>query len=130
MAYRLIPRSGQHYLSPRDVVARLLTEFGHVASSDEDGRRYVRAVIQALHDIKEQSHVPVDEEYVDRLRKAEREAVYVYFGDPASGTLPLGVCVIPGQPLFFIAPAGTERAALRNLLMRCASSLHYELVED
>lgn len=111
-------------------MARLLTEFGHVASSDEDGRRYVRAVIQALHDIKEQSHVPVDEEYVDRLRKAEREAVYVYFGDPASGTLPLGVCVIPGQPLFFIAPAGTERAALRNLLMRCASSLHYELVED
>ena len=130
MQFRLIPQPGQHYLSPRAVVACLIAEFGYVASSDEDGRRYVQAMIRELHAIREQGSLPVDDEYVERLRRAEHEAIYVYFGDSASDTSPLGAAVIPGEPLFFTIPPGKEPAGIKSLLSRCAVSLRYDVLEE
>jgi hypothetical protein len=48
------------------VVSRLLSKFSLVSSSEEDGRRYVRGIIQQLHVIKKRGSIPVDSEYLER----------------------------------------------------------------
>jgi hypothetical protein len=130
MAHRLVPRSGQHYLSPRIVVSRLVTEFGYVASSEEDGRRYVQAMIQELRALRQRGNVSVDDDYLYRLRQAEHAAIYVYFGDPACESIPISAAVIPGEPLFFTFPSDMEQSAVKTLLARCANSLNYDVVEE
>lgn len=127
MAHHLVPRAGQQYLSPRSVVTRLLSEFSYVASSEEDGRRHVRAIIKELHTIRQRGDIPVDDQYLDRLEKAERDAIYVYFGDWDFETPYLGTAVIPGEPIFFSFSSHAHAEAAKTMLMRCAETLHYEV---
>ena len=129
MAYCLVARDSDRYLSPRVVVARLMSEFPFVASSEEDGRRYVRGIIEQIQAIKQVGDIPVDSEYLDRLERAQNDAIYVYFEDWSSETAYLGTAVIPGEPLFFIYSSSAEEAAARPLLIRCAKALDYEIVD-
>jgi hypothetical protein len=129
MAYCLVARDSHGYLSPRVVVARLVSEFPYVASSEDDGRRYVRGIIEQLQAIKQFGDIPVDSEYLDRLERAENGAIYVYFEDWSSEHAYLGTAVIPGEPLFFMYSSSAEEQAARPLLLRCAKALDYEIVD-
>lgn len=129
MAHRLVARDGNRYLSPRVVVARLQSEFPCVASSEEDGRRYVRGIIQQLHAIKQIGDIPVDSEYLDRLEKAQNDAIYVYFEDWSSKSVYLGTAVIPGEPIFFSYSSSAQEQAAQPLLLRCAEVLEYDIVD-
>ena len=125
MAYWLKARDSQCYLSPDAVLARLVAEFPYVVSSRGDGRRYVRAIIEQLEAIS-----PVDTEYLERLKRLENEAVYVYFEDRNSEAGYLGTAVIPGEPLFFMYSSSAEEQAALPLLHRCARALDYEIVDS
>ena len=130
MAHRLCAREGQRYLSPRVVISRLESEFAYVEVDEEDGRRHVRGIIRQLQKISEMGLVPLDRGYVERLRKAERGAVYVYFGDdPGSETACLSTAVIPGEALYFVYSSRRHADAAYSLLLRCASALDYEIIE-
>jgi hypothetical protein len=129
MAHRLVARDGHRYLSPRVVVARLQSEFARVASSEEDGRRYVRGIIRQLQAIKQVGDIAVDSEYLDRLEKAQDGAIYVYFEDWSSETAHLSTAVIPGEPLIFHCSSSAEEQATQNLLVRCAKVLGYDIVD-
>jgi hypothetical protein len=129
MAHRLAPRDGHRYLSPRVVVSRLLSKFSLVSSSEEDGRCYVRGIIQQLHVIKKMGSISVDSEYLDRLEKAQNGAIYVYFADWDFETAFLSTVVIPGEPLFFHYLSNAHEKAAKSLLMRCAEALEYEIVD-
>lgn len=129
MAHRLVPRDGRRYLSPRVVVSRLLSEFSNVSSSEKDGRRYVHGIIQQLHAIKRVGKVPVDSDYLDRLGKAQNDAIYVYFADWNSETAYLSTAVIPGEPLFFYYSSSAHEKAAKTLLLRCAEALDYDIVD-
>jgi len=128
MAHRLVARDGHRYLSPRVVVARLQSEFPYVASSEEDGRRYVRGIIRQLQAIKQTGDPRIDSEYLDRLERAQNGAIYVYFEDWSSETVYLGTVVIPGEPLFFNYSSSAQEQAARPLLLRCAAALDYDVV--
>jgi len=110
------------------VVARLQSEFPYVASSEEDGRRYVRAIVKQLSAIKQIGEIPVDSEYLDRLDRAQNGAIYVYFEDPSCATTYLSTVVIPGEPLFFYYSSSAHERATQALLSRCAAALDYEIV--
>ena len=130
MAHRLIARDGHRYLSPRVVVTRLESEFAYVESSEEDGRRHVRGLVRQLQSIKQIGDIPVDSEHLERLKKAQNGAIYVYFGDdPSSETAYLSAAIIPGEPLFFDYSSRAHEQAAQTLLLRCADVLGYELVE-
>jgi hypothetical protein len=129
MARRLVARNGQRYLSPRGVVARLVSEFPSVTSSEEEGRRYVRGLIERLQAIRQSGDIPIDKEYLERLTRAESGAIYVYFEDWSSANAYLGMVVIPGEPLFFTYSSSTQEQATHPLLVRCARVLDYEIVE-
>jgi len=130
MAHRLCVRDGERYLSPRVVVARLEAEFPYVEVDEEDGRRHVYGIIRQLERIGEMGLVPIDEAYVQRLRKAQRGAIYVYFGDdPGSETACLSTAVIPGEALYFVYSSRQHQAAAWPLLLRCAAVLGYEIVQ-
>jgi hypothetical protein len=125
----LVTRDGQRYLSPRVVVARLVSEFPCVTSSVEDGRRYVQGIIKQLQAIRQSGDIPIDDDYLDRLAKAENGAIYVYFEDSSSATVYLGMAIIPGEPLFFTYSSSAQEQAARPLLLRCAKVLDYEIVD-
>lgn len=130
MAHRLCVRDGDRYLSPRVVVARLEAEFPYVEVDEEDGRRHVYGIIRQLERIGEMGLVPIDEAYVQRLKKAQRGAIYVYFGDdPGSETACLSTAVIPGEALYFVYPSRRHQEAAWPLLLRCAAVLGYEIVQ-
>ncbi|MGQ0523169.1 MAG: hypothetical protein ACT4P8_05860 [Betaproteobacteria bacterium] len=130
MAHRLCVRDGQRYLSPRLVVSRLESEFAYVEVDEEDGRRHVRGIIRQLQKISDMGLVPLDRAYVERLRKAEPGAVYVYFGDnPSSETACLSTAVIPGEALYFVYSSRHHADAAWPLLLRCAAVLGYEIIE-
>lgn len=129
MACCLVARNGQRYLSPRAVVARLVSEFPSVTSSEEDGRRYVRGIIERLLAIRQSGDIPVDNGYLQRLAKAESGAIYVYFEDWSSASLHLGMVIIPEEPLFFTYSSTAQERAAYPLLVRCARVLDYEIVD-
>jgi hypothetical protein len=130
MAHRLCAREGQRYLSPRVVISRLESEFAYVEVDEEDGQRHVRGIIRQLQKISEMGLVPLDRAYVERLRKVERGAVYIYFGDdPGSETACLSTAVIPGEALYFVYSSRRHADAAYPLLLRCASALDYEIIE-
>ena len=130
MAHRLFARDGHRYLSPRVVVTRLESEFAYVESSEEDGRRHVRGIVRQLEAIKQIGDLPVDSEYLERLKRAQSAAIYVYFGDdPSSEIASLSTAVIPGEPLFFDYSSRAHEEAAQTLLLRCAEVLDYDVVE-
>src|SRR5688572_18422084 len=130
MAHRLCVRNGQRYLSPRIVVARLEAEFAYVEVDEEDGRRHVRGIIHQLQKISSKGLVSLDPTYVDRLKKAQSGAVYVYFGDdPGSEIAMLSTAVIPNEALYFVYSSRQHADAAWPLLLRCASVLDYEVVK-
>ena len=130
MAHRLTVRDGHRYLSPQVVVTRLESEFAYVEVDEEDGRRHVRGIIRQLQKISEMGLIPVDNEYLERLKKAQRGAIYVYFGDdPGSEIACLSTAVIPGEALFFDYASRAHEQAARPLLVRCAAVLGYDIVE-
>lgn len=130
MAHRLVPPDGCPYLSPRLVVSRLESEFAYVEVDEEDGRRHVRGIIRQLQKMRDLGLIPVDDEYLARLKKAQRGAIYVYFGDdPGSEIACLNTAVIPGEPLFFDYASRAHEQAAHPLLARCAEVLGYNIVE-
>jgi hypothetical protein len=129
MAYWLIARDSHGYLSPDAVLARLVAEFPYVATSKQDGRRFVRGMIQQLQAIKKFGETPVDREHLERLERLEDEAIYVYFEDWTSEAVHLGTAIIPGEPLFFMYSSSAQEQAARPLLLRCAKALDYEIVD-
>lgn len=130
MAHRLVARDGKRYLSPRVVVTRLESEFAYVEVDEEDGRRHVRGIIRQLEKIADMGLIPVDNQYLERLKKAQRGAIYVYFGDdPGSEIACLGTAIIPGEALFFDYASRAHEQAAQPLLIRCAAVLDYEIVE-
>jgi hypothetical protein len=130
MAHRLCVRDGERYLSPRVVVSRLEDEFPYVEVDEQDGRRHVRGIIRQLERIRDMGLVPLDHGYLDRLKKAERGAIYVYFGDdPGSERACLSTAVIPGEALYFVYSSWRHAEAAWPLLLRCAAVLGYEIVE-
>lgn len=130
MAHRLFARDGHRYLSPRVAVTRLESEFAYVESSEEDGRRHVRGIVRQLQAIKQIGDIPVDSEHLERLKRAQTGAIYVYFGDdPSSETAYLSTAIIPGEPLFFDYSSRAHEQAAQTLLPRCADVLGYDLVE-
>jgi len=107
----------------------LETEFAYVESSDDEGRRHVQNLIRQLMRIKQGGKIPVDGEHLDRLKKAQSAAVYVYFGDnPSSETGYLCTAVIPNEPLIFDYNSKEHEGAARSLLVRCARALDYEII--
>lgn len=130
MAHCLFARDGQRYLSPRVVVNRLESEFAYVEASEEDGRRHVRGIVRQFQVIKQIGDIPVDNAHLERLKKVQNGAIYVYFGDdPSSETAYLSTAVIPGEPLFFDYSSRTHEATAQTLLLRCADALGYNIVE-
>ena len=130
MAHRLCVRDGERYLSPRVVVSRLEDEFPYVEVDVQDGRRHVRGIIRQLERIRDMGLVPLDHGYLERLKKAERGAIYVYFGDdPGSESACLSTAVIPGEALYFVYSSRRHAEAAWPLLLRCAAVLGYEIVE-
>lgn len=130
MANRLCARNGGGYLSPRVVVARIESEFAYVEADAEAGRRHVRAIISRLKNLAANGLLSVDNEYVERLSKAEPGSIYVYFGDdPGSELACLGVAVIPGEALYFDYPSHAHARATLPLLARCAAILSYDIAE-
>lgn len=111
-------------------ISRLEAEFAYVEVDEEDGRRHVRGIVRHLQRIAEMNLVPVDNDYVERLRKAERGAIYVYFGDdPGSEVACLSTAIIPGEALYFVYTSRRHAEAAWPLLLRCAAVLGYEIVE-
>ena len=130
MAHRLCARDGHRYLSPRVVVTRLESEFAYVESSEEDGYRHVRGIVRQLQAIKQIGDIPVDNDYLERIKRAQNGAIYVYFGDdPSSETAYLSTAVIPGEPLFIDYASRAHEQAAQTLLLRCADVLDYDVVE-
>ncbi|MBI4195972.1 MAG: hypothetical protein HY526_12935 [Betaproteobacteria bacterium] len=112
------------------VVTRLESEFAYVEVDEDDGRRHVRGIIRQLQKIGEMGLIPVDADYLDRLKKAQRGAIYVYFGDdPGSEIACLSTAVIPGEALFFDYASRAHEQAAYPLLIRCAAALGYEIIE-
>jgi hypothetical protein len=131
MAHRLCAREGQQLLLPRVVVSRLESEFSYVEASEDEGRRHVGAIIRQLRVLQESGNIPIDLDYLDRLTKAQRGSIYVYFGDdPGSELACLSTAIIPGEALFFDYSSRTHENATRSLLLRCAVVLDYEIVES
>lgn len=130
MAHRLCVRDGGHYLNPRLVVSRLESEFAYVEVDEEDGRRHAGGIIRQLEKMSEMGLMPVDNEYLERLKKAQVSSIYVYFGDdPGSELACLSTAVIPGEPLYFDYPSPAHAEAARPLLVRCAEVLGYDIIE-
>lgn len=130
MAHRLCVRDGERYLSPRVVVSRLESEFAYVEVDEEEGRRHVSGIVRQLQNIDEMGLMPVDYQYVERLKKAQRGAVYVYFGDdPGSETACLSTAVVPGEALYFDYVSSAHAEAAWPLLLRCAAVLGYDIIE-
>lgn len=112
------------------VVSRLLSEFTHVTSSEEGGRRYVQGIIEQLRAIRQAGQIPVDVEYLKRLKRAQDGAIYVCFEDWNSPQAAyLGTAVIPGEPLFFHYSSTAHEEAGRRLLLRCAKALDYDIID-
>ena len=131
MAHRLCAREGQQLLLPRVVVSRLENEFSYVEASEDEGRRHVGGIIRQLRVLQETGNIPVDLDYLDRLTRAQRGAIYVYFGDdPGSEIACLSTAIIPGEALFFDYSSRAHEDATRALLLRCAVALDYEIVES
>ncbi len=130
MVHRLCIRDGGRYLSPRVVVSRLESAFAYVESDEEDGRRHVSGIISQVQKMAAMGLIPVDNEYVERLKKAQPSAIYVYFGDdPGSELACLSAAVIPEEPLYFDYPSPARAEAARPLLVRCAEVLGYDIIE-
>lgn len=130
MVHRLYAPPGQLYLSPQVALRRLESEFSYVETDEEDGRRHVRKIIRQLWQIKQTGKIPIDDDYLQRLNKAQRGAVYVYFGDnPGSEMALLSTVIIPGEPLIFDYSSRAHRQATQPLLLRCASVLGYDITE-
>lgn len=130
MVHRLYAPHGQLYLSPQVVLRRLESEFPYVEADEEDGRRHVRKIIRQLWKIKQTGEIPVDDDYLERLNKVQRGAVYVYFGDnPGSELALLSTVIIPGEPLIFDYSSRAHRQATQPLLHRCAAALGYDIAE-
>jgi hypothetical protein len=130
MAHRLCIRNGGRYLSPRLVVSRLESAFAYVEVDEEYGHRHVGGIIRQLRKMAAMGLMPVDNEYLERLKGAQRSAIYVYFGDnPGSELACLSAAVIPGEPLYFDYPSPAHAEAARPLLIRCAEVLGYDIVE-
>lgn len=130
MAHRLCAREGARYLSPQLVVSRLQAEFAYVEVDEEDGRRHVGGIIRQLQKMAAMGLMPVDNEYLERLKQAQRGAIYVYFGDdPGSEAACLSAAIIPGEPLYFDYPTPAHVEVFYPLLVRCAAALDYEIVE-
>jgi hypothetical protein len=131
MAHRLYSRDGQRLLSPRVVVARLESEFAYVEASEEEGHRHVGGIIRQMLKLQQAGHIPEDLEYLERLKKAQRGSIFVYFGDdPGSEMACLSTAVIPGEALFFDYNSRAHERAAQPLLLRCAAALDYEIVES
>jgi hypothetical protein len=131
MAHRLFPRDGQRPLNPRVVVSRLENEFAYVEASEEEGRRHVGGIIRQMLKLQQAGHIPVDLEYLERLKKAQGGAIFVYFGDdPGSEMACLSTAVIPGEALFFDYNSRAHENAAQPLLLRCAAALDYEILES
>lgn len=130
MPYRLCVRDGGRYLSPRVVVSRLESAFAYVEGDEDEGRRHVGGIIRQLQEMAETGLIPIDDEYMERLKKAQRNSIYVYFGDdPGCELACLGVAVIPGEPLYFDYPSRAHAEAARPSLVRCAEILGYDIIE-
>ena len=131
MAHRLYVRDGRPPLNPRVIVSRLENEFAYVEASEEEGQRHVGGIIRQMLKLQQAGHIPVDLEYLDRLKKAQRGSIFVYFGDdPGSELACLSTAVIPGEALFFDYNSRAHERASQPLLLRCAAALDYEIVES
>jgi len=130
MGHRLYAREGKRLLTPRVVVSRLEGEFAYVEASEDEGRHHVGGIIRQLRKLQEAGNIPVDLDYLERLKKAQRGSIFVYFGDdPGSETACLNTAIIPGEALFFDYSSRAHEDAARPLLLRCAAALDYEVVE-
>jgi len=59
------------------------------------------------------------------------EAVYIYFGDnPGPEDAILSTAVIPGNPLVVDFSSPEHQQTTRPLLVRCATVLGYDIVEE
>jgi hypothetical protein len=131
MAHRLYARDGRRPLSPRVIVARLENEFAYVEASEDEGQRHVGGIIRQMLKLQQAGHIPVDLDYLDRLKKAQRGSIFVYFGDdPGSEMACLSTAIIPGEALFFDYNSRAHERAAQPLLLRCAAALDYEIVES
>lgn len=130
VAHRLIVRENGRYLRPRLVIARLQCAFAYVEGDEDAGRRHVGYIIRQLDAMARKGFADIGSEYLQRLKKAQSESIYVYFGDnPGSELNCLHTALIPNEPLYFDYASATHENAARPLLMRCAEVLGYEPVE-
>lgn len=130
MAHRLCVRDGGRYLSPRAVVSRLESVFPYVERDEDEGRRHVGGIIRQLQKMAAMGLVPIDDEYVQRLKKVQRNSIYVYFGnDPGCELACLSAAVIPGEPLYFDYLSRAHAEASKPSLVRCAEVLGYDIIE-
>ena len=111
-------------------MSRLESEFAYVEVDEEDGRRHVSGIIRQLRKMAEAGLIPLDNQYVERLKRGQRGAIYVYFGDdPGSETACLSTAVIPGEALYFDYSSRRHAEAAWPLLLRCAAVLDYDIIE-
>ena len=131
MAYRLIARDTQHYLSPWGVISRLKAEFAYVESDAEEGHRHVCKIIGQLEANKRSSRFDANHEYLEHLYRGKERALYVCFGDsPGSDSMIAGTYVVPGTPLVFDPVPYEHGQAVESLLVRCATALGYDIIKD
>jgi hypothetical protein len=102
-----------------------------VEASEEEGQHHVAGVIRQMLKLQRAGHIPVDLDYLERLKRAQRASIFVYFGDdPGSEIACLSTAVIPGEALFFDYNSRAHERAAQPLLLRCAAALDYEIVES
>jgi hypothetical protein len=129
MAHRkLFPKSGNPYLTPAEVIARLQAHFGYVETDPQRGADHVDSMVAQLARMQFLSPPPATPEQIERLRSVRSQAVLVVFSDDASSEYAyLTTTLIPGEPLFFGFSSANQEEASAELLERCASVLGYEI---
>jgi len=124
----LMPREGERYLNPKEVITRMQAEFAYVETSEEGARDHVIEWMEQLAFVTEEGRTAVVDQYRVQLERFQDAARFVHFGDDlgADGVL-LSLLMIPHQPLIIEAHAQDE--ATWYLIYRCAGALDYEVFE-
>lgn len=126
----MVPQNARSMLEPHAVVARLKGTFAYVESSEEAGQIHVGELIESFQKLRNSGAPPVDNDYIERLKRVQKNSVYVIFGEnPGCETSILDTMVIPGDPLVFDYSSPEHEKATWPLLRRCAAALGYEVVE-
>lgn len=128
---RLVPREGERYLNPMEVITRVQATFAYVEASEEGARDHVLACAERLAFPAEDGRAAAAGSYAAQLERFQDAARFVHFGDDLGrdGVL-ISLLMIPRQPLIIEAAPHERSEETLVLIYRCAAALDYEVVWD